>query len=436
MKNIIAIVALLISTQTFAQSGESADKWGSDSLKCRQDFSIYNENLKQQLYNEAYMYWHKVMANCPANAESLYENGIFLTNYLMDKANDDRKKRLIDTAIWVYKTKEKYFDVDNKWKAKHGTFLMSEKKDYNGTYKVLKPVIDNWNENITEFFYIYAYSQALVYRFAKSKDKEEQDARRLEGINYYETLNKRLDQALANGANENGVAKIREVVDKHFLKFANSCESVLPVLEKKLGELPEDETKKLESVKKYMDILEKIECEGTDLYGQMLAILIELDPSAEAAYRAGNFNRERNKYSEAQKYYKQAVELCGDCEEINKYKMGVVYVYFAKGAYKTIYSYAKGIGGKYRGEALKYVAKSIAQTSQSCGDTYFHRNLNYCLAVDYLDKAAANGASVSSLKAQYKAKFPTTSEAFDLGIEEGSTQPCSCWGESTKFRAR
>ena len=79
---------------------------------------------------------------------------------------------------------------------------------------------------------------------------------------------------------------------------------------------------------------------------------------------------------------------------------------------------------------------SIAATSQSCGDTYFHRNLNYCLAVDYLEKAQANGESVSSLISKYEANFPTTDEAFELGISEGSTHTSVCWGESTVFRAR
>lgn len=437
MKNIIAIFALLLSVQTFAQEDDNRpEKWGSDSLKCRQNFSLYNESLKQQMYKEAYRHWQTVMSICPANTASLYENGIFLTNFLMENASEERKKSLIDTALWIYETKGKHFDIDNAWKAQYGAFVMSEKKDYNKAYEILKPVVDNWESDISEFFYIYSFSQALMYRFAKAENKEEQDTRRMEGIDYYEVLNERLDQALEDGVNANGISKVREMVDKHFLKYANSCESVIPVIEKKMKNLPEAKAEKIEAIKKNMSILEKIGCEGEDIYGDLLGTLVPLDPSADVAFRAGNFWRKKNQNSKAQDFYKKAVDLCGDCEDINKYKMGVVYTYYAQGAYKTIYSYAKGVGGKYKGEALKYIAMSIAATAQSCGDTYFHRDLNYCLAYDYLEKAEANGEGVSSLKAKYKANFPQMEEAFKLGIEEGSMQPCSCWGESTKFRAR
>lgn len=438
MKNLIALVAILFSVQAFAQEEDDnrPEKWGSDSLKCRQNFSLYNESLKQQMYKEAYKHWHTVMSICPANTESLYENGIFLTNFMMDKVSEERKQNLIDTTIWIYETKGKYFDVGHEWNAKYGSYVMGEAKDWDKAYEILKPVIDEWTEGITDFVYVYRFSQALMYRFAKAENKEQQDERRLEGIDYYEVMNARLDQALADGANESGVSKVRDFVDKHFLKFANSCESVIPVVRKKLDNLPEAKDEQIAVIKKSMNILEKIECEGEDIYGELLSKLIELEPSADAASRGGNYYRKKDNYSKALDFYKQAVELCGDCENVNKYKMGVVYCYFSMGSYKTVVSYAKGVGGKYRGEAYKYIAMSIAATSQSCGDTYFHRNLNYCLAVDYLEKAQANGESVSSLISKYEANFPTTDEAFELGISEGSTHTCVCWGESTVFRAR
>ena len=225
MKNVIALVTILLSVQAFAQEDDNRpEKWGSDSLKCRQCFSLYNESLKQQMYKEAYKHWHCVMEICPANTESQYDNGIFLTNFMMEKVSEERQQNLIDTTIWIYETKGDHFEVGHEWNAKYGSYVMGEAKDWDKAYEILKPVIDEWTEGITDFVYIYRFSQSLMYRFAKAENKEQQDERRLEGIEYYGVLNARLDQALADGANESGVTKVRDLVDKHFLKFATGSQ--------------------------------------------------------------------------------------------------------------------------------------------------------------------------------------------------------------------
>lgn len=433
-KNIFCLIALFCGLQLSAQDTTENKDSGIDSSKCKECFSLYNESLKQKMYKESYKHWHCVMEICPGFKVSLYGNGLYLVRKLSANASEARKKDLMDTAVWVYKTKPKHFETGYEWTAKYGSYVMREIKDYNKAYEILKPVIDEWDENITEFSYIYRFSHSLLYRFAKADDRDVQDSLRLEGIRYYDVLNERLDQALANGVSKSGVKKIRGLVEKHFLKFASSCENLVPVLEEQSKKLPEDKDQKIETIKKYMGIMEKIGCEGEDLYGNLLGKLTEFDPTADVSYRAGKYNREQGKTTVALNYFKQAVELCDGCEDEDKYKFAVLTSHYKSGSYKTTFNYAKGVGGSYKGKAYKYMAMCIAALSESCGETRFMRQMNYCLAYDYLLKAENAGEPVGGLKSNYKSNFPTTKMAFAEGFNEGESFTMSCWGESTKFR--
>jgi hypothetical protein len=106
---------------------------------------------------------------------------------------------------------------------------------------------------------------------------------------------------------------------------------------------------------------------------------------------------------------------------------------YNSGNYKSAFSDAKQIGGSRKGDAIVIQAKCIAATANSNGTSTFDRKANYWMALDYLDKAAAAGASTSSLASSYCDKAPTITEAFQAGYKEGDSVNCAGWG-STKVR--
>lgn len=437
MKNrIITGIFVLLGLSAFAQDEEK--DWGTDSLECRRSISLYNEPLKQGNHKEALKYWRKAMEVCPKYGSSLYINGIYLFDKLHKETKDEaRQDEIADTIIMLYEKKTEIYGADMDWQGDYGSKVMELKKDeYKKAFKILKPVIDEVKDQ-KSYTVIYRFYLSLYYGFAKAKDKEEQDEYRTYLIDYYSIANERLDAVLKNGGNEKGVDQVRGVVEKYFLKAAQECSDVLPIIQKKMEVLPEEKEAKVEEVQGLMDILEKTDCQETEEYGKLLDVLIQLNPSADAAYRAAEYNRKQGNKSKAIDYYKQSIEMEGDGENENKYKLGLVKGYFDAHNYKATVSTARGVGGEFKGEALKYAGIAIGSSTTQCGDTYYQRKVNYCLAVDYLQNAAANGADgTSSYIARYKDNFPTIDEAFNVGKKDGDTVELPCWSESTKLRLK
>lgn len=437
MKTRIVTGIFMLLGWTLSAQEETID-WGTDSLECRRNISLYNEPLKQGNYTEALKYWRKAMDVCPKYGSSLYINGIFLYNKMYDKTKDEtRQDEIADTIIMLYEKKAEFFGTDNDWQGKYGSAVMDLKKDeYKKAFEILKPVIDEV-ENQKSYTVVYRFYLSLYYGFAKAKEKEEQDEFRTYLIDYYSIANERLDAVLKNGGNKKGVDQVRGVVEKYFLKAAKECSDVLPIIKKKTEALPEDKEAKVEEIKGMMDILEKTDCQDSEEYGGLLDMLIELNPSADAAYRAAEYNRKQGNGSKSIEYYNKAIDLEGDGQNADKYKLGLVKGYFDANTYKSVVRAAKSVGGEHRGEALKLAGIAIGSTTTQCGDTYYDRKVNYCLAVDYLNKAAANGASgTSSYITRYKDNFPTLDEAFKVGTKEGETITLPCWNETTKLRLK
>ena len=103
IRKISIFLILLIGTTGYAQS-----KFGTDSLLCIENLSLFREYYKQKNYVDALKPWRWTFNNCPASSGNIYKNGpkIIKARMKIDKVN---KSAYIDTLMMIFDQRIKYF---------------------------------------------------------------------------------------------------------------------------------------------------------------------------------------------------------------------------------------------------------------------------------------------------------------------------------------
>jgi len=95
-------------------------KYGSDSLKCVENLSLYKINFRmwkdynfsQEVIDQVPVYqpWKWVFENCPMSSQNIYLDGVVLLKYFYDTETDQaRKDQLVDSIMLVYDKRIEYF---------------------------------------------------------------------------------------------------------------------------------------------------------------------------------------------------------------------------------------------------------------------------------------------------------------------------------------
>jgi len=224
----------------------------------------------------------------------------------------------------------------------------------------------------------------------------------------------------------------QDFLDKYFLKIANDCTVLTPVLDKKFESLPEDKDARLAQVNKFVSLLEKQKCTDSETYAKFVQESVNVNPTAAGYYGLGTVQKNKGDAKGAVESYKKAVELEGEGDNKDKYLLAVANAQYKAKQYKAAFSTAKQVQGDSRGDAMMICGNSIAALANSCGESTFERKANYWLANDYYRKAAGLGAKASSSK--FLSSAPTSEDCFSESVSMGTSYTLSCWGESTIIR--
>lgn len=426
---IAGLTALQMNVQAQDCNSNAKENFGSDEPECRKNISLYSEYLKQGNYPDAIKYWRAAMKVCPSFKPSLYTNGQIMYKSFIDAEKDETKKEaLIDTLLSLYDEQIKLFgNCPEYFESKGAAALKYRQKKSEISYDAYSKYIDLKGCDATPSA-IYGYYTSLYLRYrAKAVDCNKM-------VDDYIKLSDCLDKSCAATPDDQTCKLARETMDK-YAAGCLGCDKLIEIYTKKFDALPADKDAAIKELTKMSDMLGKKECKG-DLVDKIAEKLYELDPNHKAAYALALSNYGKGKYSEALKWIKQAIEGCGECEEAIKYKSLAATVAQAAGSCSSAMSYARDViakdaTGTYKCDAYIVLARCIAASSY--GENEFQRKWVYCLALDYLDKAKANGCSVGGLYANYQASCPSKNDAFIYGMEAGD--PITVLGESTKLRS-
>ena len=111
MKNIILLVISLVAVTTFAEPIFLERKFGSDSVECVKNISVYREFVKQKNYADAVSPWRWAYLNCPKSSKNLYIDGSKIFKHLIKnaKGNKSLQMALIDSLMMMYDQRMTFF---------------------------------------------------------------------------------------------------------------------------------------------------------------------------------------------------------------------------------------------------------------------------------------------------------------------------------------
>ena len=468
-------MAMSVSAQEVSES-----KYGTDSVACVTNLSIYGEAYKQweaakfapeAISTEMVNAWREVFLNCPRSSQLIYTRGEKIMDYFI-RTNPAQKDAYIDTICMMMDNRAQYFPVDPKTgksqvagiMGRKGLLIYTYNKDrYEEAYNVLKDAVA-LDASQLQGAYIDAYFKATIDMVNNNK------AEKMTIIDVYQELSEVLDNnigALAETETELQTAKeeaetsgdadavagfdkqlekneknininkgVKNNLDNLFQPYA-SCEDLLKVFSAKMAETPDDVT----LLKRITTILDKKDCTDSKLFLDAAIKLNELEPSPEASYNLGIKFFKDKKYSDAAKFFDAATKTENNDRKYRAYR-NLAFCYQNMGSLAKARDIARRAAqvDPTNGEPYLIIAMLYAESSkQFSGD--IESKAVFWAAVDKCNKAKAIDPSISdranSLIRSYTAAFPSMETIFFNDFSEGQAYQVGGWiGEATTIRAR
>lgn len=326
-KSILSLSAVLLSAvgamaQTGAATGTPFGS-GADSIRCRQNLSIFNSYAKAGNYAEAYESWLTAYKECPASSKNIYIHGANILKFKINNEKDPAKREaLIKDLMAMYDARIKYFGDDPKKgrdaivldKVNDFIAVYGEKADYTKVYGWTKEIVDEYKEQ--------SPGLVLYWFLASSREtaRGDDDAKKERYLNDYLMASDYLDKQLEAQTDSTLRANLETNIAQLDESFARSGLATCELLNKiytldKLEARKDDKMYLATTIKLFQNAVEvddegnaKNECPST-VPDKASEYLFHLEPSAKAAMGlAGKYVREKD-YSQAVKFLDEAIKL-------------------------------------------------------------------------------------------------------------------------------
>ncbi|MCD4696244.1 MAG: tetratricopeptide repeat protein [Bacteroidales bacterium] len=449
MKIKAALIGILIGLISFSSvySQDTEAKYGSDSITCVMNNSLYYEfykqwkqgNYKNESWKDAYTAWLWVFNNCPKSTKNIYLHGEKLVKEkIKTETNKDNKEKYIDTLMMVYDKRIKYFRKEGYVLGKKGSDLYKLRPSaYAESYEILKKSVALEKNG--------SYAPILIYYFrtAEKMVKEEKlskdvlvdiydETSEIIEYNINEYTEKGEDKKIKNWENVQGN------IELSFEPYA-TCPDLISIFSVKFNENPDD----VEVLRKITKKLDKRDCTDSDLFLNALEklVAIEPEPSAKSAELLGKLYIKREKFDDAVKYLKQSIELEKDDNERADVHYLLANVLFQQNKLSEARSHCYEVIKirPHEGKAYILIGDMYSTSAKKCGDNDLTSKVGYWAAVDKYYKAKNVDSSVSDLAntkintfIQY---FPATETIFFYDLKKGDPYTIECWiNETTTVR--
>ena len=443
-KKIILLAGLLLSVMMANEilAQESTGKYGSDSISCIQNNSLYYEFYKQwkksgyknESWNDALPSWRWVFLNCPKSTINIYLHGEKLIKHLIKITSDKAiKEKYIDTLMMGYDKRIKYFGKDGYVLGKKGVDLYKLRPSaYEQSYNILKKSIEmqgNKSQGPTLIYY---------FRSAEKMVKAEKSEKSVL-LDIYDQSSEIIDYNIANAKNDKKKKSWENVKGNLELSIEPyaSCEDLIDMFTPKFEKSPDD----IELLKKITKKLDKRNCTKSDLFFQATENLHQAEPTANSAELMGKMYIKKENYSKAAEYLKQAITLSEDNNDKADIHYLLANVYFQMKQYSNARSQCYSAIKLRPNDGKPYIliGDMYVATAKSCGDNDLTKTVAFWVAVDKYKKAKSVDSSVaesanSKIKT-YSQYFPATETIFFYDLKKGDPYKVECWiNETTTVR--
>lgn len=466
IKILSTILGLILSAGVYGAQAERNDnfqdkleayepqggKYGTDSIKCITELSLYQESFKQwkkskyksALVDEFLPHWRWIFQNCPLASENTYVNGLKIVNYYLKKSTTDEvKNAYLDTLEMVHEARIKYFPNHYKTgktqvgilKGKMGVDLfMLAPERYEKAYDLLEESIELSGAKASTASVVY-YFRATI-KMVKSGNADEELI-----IDTYDEISAIVDQNIIkykdNARYLSQWENVKGNIDNTFEPYA-TCDVMIKIYGKKFDANPTD----IALLNKITKILKKKKCTKSDLFFNSTEALYTIDPTPAAAMLMGKMNIEKEAYIEASKFYLDAVDMIEDPLEKADIFSDLGKIFYQLKDFNKARSYARKAIALNPADGMSFIliGDLYAASAAKCGNNDLTEKVAYWAAVDKYYQAKRANSELAKLAnkriATYSRHFPPVDVIFFHDLHEGESFKVECWiNETTTVRA-
>ena len=434
--SIFAVLLITIST-IYAQDASPLEGYaaeckpaaGKDSVNSIKAYSLYREFFKQDNYKDAIKHWRFVFKNAPGLRQTTHLDGVKMYDEMLKDADEASAPALLDTLLYIYDVRMRCFETTGDILGRKALSMLEHKYDDVKTFNTFKKSIEMSGNDAA--YYVVQY-----YIYSAIKAKNEDVLTDADLLKIYGQIMDIIDHNVSkNDKYKEKYEKAAEVVSDAMSKTGLlNCENLKPVMQKQYDNNPDDPA----TWEKIYKQLYFAQCATDELFVEVATKLYEKEPDAEKA-RILALNKSNNKeYSDAIKYWKDAVDMVEEADKKGEYSLTIAKMYQNMGDYGSARSYANQAAGYKSGWGDPYllIGDLYRGSGKKCGPgTGFESQVVTWPAIDMYAKAKSVDPSVASVAnrkiADSEKYMPTKEDGFFQGLKEGQSFTVDCWINAT-----
>lgn len=404
---------------------------GVQAQDCAAEVSVYTEYYKVKNYDDAFKPWKHAFDNCPDATKNLYIHGPRIVENKIKKSEGEEKEALIDLLMKVYDQRLQYFP------GKKGYVLGNKGADLykyrtESAFEEAFTILDEvYNLDGTKM----SASAIVAYFQASGKMYSAEKIDKAEFFRIYDNVNQVIDANL-DGKKAKYYELAAENVEKLVAPYAD-CADLKTLYQEAYPNNKED----AEWLSRALRMMDKKKCTENDIYFDMAGQLYQLAPSAASAGSMGKMATARKQYSDAVKFFKEAIDGTTDKNKLAEYYLELAYAQSKMKQFSTARSNAlKAAELKANfGRPYILIASMYGESAGDCGSNDFERRAVYWAAMDMCAKAKAIDKDVAEIAQElynsYAKSAPDKTLIFTYGYLDKPEYKIGCWiNASTKVR--
>lgn len=415
-------------------------RFGSDSVRCVKNWSLYSEYFKQRNFAMAISPWRWMFINCPLATENLYIHGVTLIEFMHhNETNPAKREALVDTLMMLYDQRIKYF-------GREGFVLGRKAADLSKYRPNATKEIFEISERSIELVGNASQANVLALNFQAAVKLVEDgllDAEKIV-INYDRAM-EYIDFAVANNpADTVSFNPTRGLITGWFEPFA-SCENLVKIYRPRFDANPNDP----DLLEKITAMLNRSGCTEDQLFFLATRNYHNLRPTAQSAFLMGRLETNQRNFTQALEYYEQSLELTvnggNGPDKFNTLML------MADILYRNLNRLPQARTAALRASEIRpndgrpflLIGDMYAASARSCGTDEISTAAVYWAAVDKFIKARNIDSDpqvisrANQLIGAFSQHFPSNEILFFHGLDGGKTVRAECWiNESTVARPR
>ncbi|MGI8892933.1 MAG: hypothetical protein ACR2GN_05675 [Bacteroidia bacterium] len=428
MNKLFATTIVVVSTLFMSSPAQAQESvFGSDSVSCMQNLSLYREYFKQDNFADAYQYWLLVMTDCPKARKQTYLDGVVMMETKIKNEKDQAKiDALVDSMMWVYDQRIIHFGEEGFVLGRKAYDLFQYRTSaIDEVHEMFRRSVDLQKEN-SEAFVISGYFQAAVERVRQKKMTKEQV------IDLYDQLSEMVANNIKNEIHVERNQIAQQNLDNLFDPFAN-CEDLISIYTPKVKESPND----IDLLEKVNHLMQKKGCTDSQLFETVAKNLHKVKPSAESSMALAEFYLKKGENNEAINYLQEVLNQEEDAEKKADLNFKMAQIHFQAKNYSTARTFAQR-ALQFRpnwGKPYLLIGDAYASSMGQCSDEKFSGKDVIWAALDKYYQARSVDASAAEEAnrkiATYKSYVPDSESLFFHGIKEGEQHKVGCWINET-----